>query len=153
MDTINNSTVLSINISKTKGVRKEKIGQGFFIKDFGLENDAHAGKWHRQVSLLAVESIRKMENENRKFAFGDFAENITTQGIILHELPIGEKLKIGDCVLEVSQIGKECHKGCAIKQSVGKCIMPYEGIFAKVIKEGVIKTGDEIKILGEENEY
>ena len=102
---------------------------------------------------MAVESIRKMENENRKFAFGDFAENITTQGIILHELPIGEKLKIGDCILEVSQIGKECHKGCAIKQSVGKCIMPYEGIFAKVIKEGVIKTGDEIKILGEENEY
>ena len=152
MDTIK-AKVLSINISKTKGVRKEQIGQGFFIKDFGLENDAHAGKWHRQVSLLAVESIRKMENENRKFAFGDFAENITTQGIILHELPIGEKLKIGDCILEVSQIGKECHKGCAIKQSIGKCIMPYEGIFAKVIEEGVIKTGDEIKILGGENEF
>ncbi len=90
MDTNNNSTVLSINISKTKGVRKEQIGKGLFKKDFGLENDAHAGKWHRQVSLLAVESIRKMENENRKFAFGDFAENITTQGIILHELPIGD---------------------------------------------------------------
>ena len=117
MDTINNSTVLSINISKIKGVRKEKIGQGFFIKDFGLENDAHAGKWHRQVSLLAVESIRKMENENRKFDFGDFAENITTQGIILHEIPVGEKLKIGDCILEVSQIGKECHKGCLLYTS------------------------------------
>lgn len=139
--------VVSINISKVKGVRKESREEGLFLKNFGLKNDAHAGKWRRQVSLLAVESIRKMEKNEAKFNFGDFAENITTEGIVLHELEIGTKIKIGECIFEVSQIGKKCHKGCAIKQSVGNCIMPYEGIFARVLNDGIVRVGDKIIVL------
>lgn len=139
--------VRSINKSETKGVIKTPQEEGLFIEDFGLEGDAHAGKWHRQVSLLAEESIDKMKKTIPSLKDGDFAENITTEGITLHKLPVGTKLKIGDTIQEVSQIGKKCHKGCAIKQKVGECIMPNEGIFTVVIKGGLVKVGDEISIL------
>lgn len=139
--------VVSINKSEKKGVIKIPQEVGNFIENFGLEDDAHAGKWHRQVSLLAEESIAKMKKNLPNLKNGDFAENITTEGIVLYELPVGTRLKIGESIQEVSQIGKECHKGCAIKQKVGKCIMPYEGIFTVVIKGGCVKVGDEIKIL------
>ncbi|OCA96704.1 MOSC domain-containing protein [Clostridium beijerinckii] len=140
--------VLSINISEKKGVIKTPIKEGIFIEEHGLKDDAHAGKWHRQVSLLAQESIDKMiEMGISDLDAGKFAENITTEGIVLHELPVGTRLKIGETVQEVTQIGKECHKGCAIKNQVGTCIMPTEGIFTRIIKGGVIREGDSIEIL------
>lgn len=140
--------VVAISISETKGVPKENIPKGNFIEDFGLEGDAHAGKWHRQVSLLGTESINKMKEIGIKgLCSGKFAENITTEGINLYELPIGTKLQIGETIQEVTQIGKECHTGCAIFQQVGQCIMPTEGIFTKVVKGGEIKVDDEIKII------
>lgn len=140
--------VIAISISETKGVPKENIPEGNFIEDFGLEGDAHAGKWHRQVSLLGVESINKMKAIGIEgLCSGKFAENITTEGINLYELPVGTKLQIGETFQEVTQIGKECHTGCAIFQQIGQCIMPKEGIFTKVIKGGKIKVGDEIKIV------
>lgn len=140
--------VLDINISEKKGVVKRPIEEGVFIEDFGLKGDAHAGKWHRQVSLLGIESIKKMEKLGIEgLSHGDFAENITTEGIILYELPIGTRLKIGETIQEVTQIGKECHTGCAIAKQVGKCIMPKEGIFTRVIKGGVVRKGDIIEVL------
>lgn len=138
--------VLEINISDKKGVVKTPISEGNFIVDFGLEGDAHGGDWHRQISLLGIESVDKMRKEGVEgLVFGSFAENITTEGIVLYELPVGTKLKIGDTVQEVTQIGKECHSGCAIAQSVGKCVMPKEGIFTKVLKAGKVKVGDTIE--------
>jgi MOSC domain-containing protein YiiM len=140
--------VLSINISDKKGIIKTPIQEGIFIKEYGLKDDAHAGKWHRQVSLLAKESIDKMiEMGIEDLTAGKFAENITTEGIVLHELPVGTKLKIGETIQEVTQIGKECHKGCAIKNQVGTCIMPTEGIFTRVLKEGIVRSGDSIEIM------
>lgn len=140
--------VLSINISEKKGVIKIPIKEGIFIEEHGLKDDAHAGKWHRQVSLLAQESIDKMIKMGVDgLEAGKFAENITTEGIILYELPVGTRLKIGETIQEVTQIGKECHKGCAIKNQVGTCIMPTEGIFTRIIKGGVIREGDSIEIL------
>lgn len=142
--------VLSINISDKKGIIKTPIQEGSFIKEYGLKDDAHAGKWHRQVSLLAKESIDKMiEMGIEDLTAGKFAENITTEGIVLHELPVGTKLKIGETIQEVTQIGKECHKGCAIKNQVGTCIMPTEGIFTRVLKEGIVRNGDSIEIMVE----
>ena len=140
--------VLAINISEKKGVVKHPINGGVFKKDYGLVGDAHAGNWHRQVSLLGIESVNKMKSMGVKgLCHGKFAENITTEGIILHQLPIGTILKIGETLQEITQIGKECHKGCAIKQQVGQCIMPTEGIFAKVIEGGTIKPGHLIEII------
>ncbi|AJA47133.1 MOSC domain-containing protein [Clostridium pasteurianum DSM 525 = ATCC 6013] len=140
--------VLAINISDKKGVIKTSIDEGVFVEDYGLKGDAHAGKWHRQVSLLAKESIDKMTAMGiTGLVPGKFAENITTEGINLYKLPVGTRLKIGDTIQEVTQIGKECHKGCAIKQQVGKCIMPTEGIFTRVLKGGVIKPDDSIEII------
>ncbi len=140
--------VISINISEEKGVIKNPIEKGFFKKDFGLEGDAHGGNWHRQVSLLAEESIDKMKELGlSELTPGVFAENITTKGIILYTLPIGTKLKIGEVVMEVTQIGKECHSGCQISKITGKCIMPREGIFARILEQGYIQAGDEVKIV------
>jgi len=140
--------VISINISDKKGVIKTPIKEGKFIEEHGLDNDAHAGKWHRQVSLLGMESIDKMIKMGvDDLTSGKFAENITTEGIVLYELPVGTKLKIGETIQEVTQIGKECHKGCAIKNQVGICIMPKEGIFTRIIKGGIVKAGDSIEIL------
>lgn len=137
--------VLSVNVSEEKGVIKKPVNQ-IVITESGIENDAHAGDWHRQISLLAKESIDKFEEVlGRKLEFGEFAENITTEGITLYTMTPGDKLFIGDVEMEVTQIGKKCHgDGCAIFSQVGKCVMPKEGIFAKVIKTGIIKPGDEI---------
>lgn len=141
--------VIGINISEIKGVIKTPMKQGFLKSNFGLEGDAHGGLWHRQVSLLGIESIDKIREKTIvKLTPGIFAENITTEGIILYELPIGTRLQIGKAVLQVTQIGKECHKGCAIMKTAGDCVMPREGIFTRVIEEGWIKPGDEINIIG-----
>lgn len=140
--------VIAINISEKKGEVKHPIEKGYFKENHGLEGDAHAGDWHRQVSLLGKESIDKMKLVDVKgFCTGKFAENITTEGIILFELPIGTKLKIGETIMEVTQIGKECHQGCAIRQLVGDCIMPREGIFTRVLTGGFIQAGDELTVL------
>lgn len=142
------SKVLAINISEEKGAIKNPIEEGFFKVNHGLEGDAHAGNWHRQVSLLGIESVKKMKAVGIDvLAAGQFAENITTEGLTLYELPVGTKLKIGEVLLEVTQIGKECHVGCKIKQLVGECVMPKEGIFAKVLEEGYIKAGDNIEVI------
>lgn len=138
--------VVAVNISEVKGVIKKPIERGLFKENYGLEGDAHAGDWHRQVSLLSKESIDKMKAMGVEgLSSGKFAENITTEGITLYELPIGTKLKIGETLMEVTQIGKQCHKGCAIRSQVGDCIMPREGIFTKVLKGGYIKSGDTIE--------
>lgn len=140
--------VVAINISEKKGIPKVTIPEGNFIEEFGLEGDAHAGKWHRQVSLLGVESIDKMKAIGiQGLCTGKFAENLTTEGIVLYELPVGSKLKIGETLHEVTQIGKECHQKCAIFHTVGDCVMPKEGIFTRVLKGGVIKAGDAIEIV------
>jgi MOSC domain-containing protein YiiM len=140
--------VIAVCTSKTKGVRKEDIKCGILKTEYGLVGDAHADSgWHRQVSLLANESIEKMRKMGYEVGPGDFAENLTCEGMELYTLPIGTRLMVGkEVLLEVSQIGKECHTGCAIFKLTGKCIMPKEGIFARVIKGGAVKTGDEIEI-------
>lgn len=138
--------VISVNISEKKGTVKSPVPQIELKKKHGIVGDAHAGNWHRQVSLLAVESLEKMKVKIPSLKPGDFAENIMTEGISLHTLPIGTLLIIGECELEVTQIGKECHKGCEIRNITGECIMPTEGIFAIVRKEGTIYPEDEIRI-------
>jgi len=139
--------IISINTSENKGERKTSVNEAFLIEGKGIEGDAHAGFKHRQVSLLAMESIQKMQEKGLKVKPGDFAENLTTEDIDLLSLPIGTKLRIGDCELEVSQIGKECYSRCAIYYQAGDCVMPREGIFVKVLKGGVIKTNDPIEVV------
>ncbi|MFZ7133319.1 MAG: MOSC domain-containing protein [Eubacteriales bacterium] len=140
--------IKAINISTKKGVPKEPIPEGEFIVDFGLKGDAHGGNWHRQVSLLGQESIDKMAATGIEgLCTGKFAENLTTEGIELYTLPVGTRFEINDILFEVTQIGKECHKGCAILKQVGDCVMPREGIFAKVLKGGIVRPGDEIKLV------
>jgi len=139
--------VIAVNISKKKGVVKHSIEKGFFKLKHGLEGDAHAGDWNRMVSLLGVESIEKMKATGVEgLCSGKFAENITTEGIILHEIPVGTKLRVGEITLVVTQIGKQCHHGCEIKKLAGDCIMPREGIFARVLSEGWVKAGDSIVV-------
>ncbi len=140
--------ILAVCISEHKGERKKNIGQGVLVENHGLEGDAHAGDWHRQVSLLAIESIKKMQEKGLDVGPGDFAENLTTEGIDLISLPIGTKLKIGEqAVGEVTQIGKECHSRCAIYYQAGDCVMPREGIFIRVLKGGPVKVNDRIEVL------
>ena len=141
--------IVAVCRSEKKGTRKENIGCGLFKGGLGLIDDAHSD-WHthRQVSLLAMESINKMQAMGFDLVPGDLAENLTTEGLDLVVLPIGTRLVVGEeVVLEVTQIGKECHTGCAIFKQVGKCIMPKEGIFAKVIRGGEIKQGDSIHVV------
>ena len=141
----------SISISKNKGTRKTNIQEAILVADHGLEGDAHAGPWHRQVSFLASESIEKARNQGLDVTFGDFAENIATSDIDWQEISIGTRLGLGDSSLvEITQIGKECHKRCAIYYQAGDCIMPKQGIFASVLKGGKIRRGDMIKIITEE---
>ena len=141
--------VLAVNISQKKGEKKNNIDCGLFLENLGLENDAHAQAGIiRQVSLLAKESIDKIRAKGLDVHYGDFAENLTVEGIDLPALPIGTRLKIGkDVLLEVSQIGKECHNRCNIFYAVGDCVMPREGIFAKVLASGEIKADDLIEII------
>jgi len=137
--------VLAVCISENKGERKKPVEAVELRENHGIVGDGHAGDWHRQVSLLAQESIDKMRALGLDVNAGDFAENITTSGIDLVSLPIGSRLQIGDTLLEVTQIGKECHTRCAIYYQAGDCVMPKEGIFAKVISGGMIRPGDGIK--------
>ena len=147
MKEIQKGKVLAVNISEDKGTKKKNIHSCAVIKDSGLKGDAHAGPWHRQVSLLANESIRKMKDMGLNVGYGDFAENITTEGVDLVHLPIGTEIRIGHAViLRVTQIGKVCHDRCAIYYQAGDCIMPKEGIFAEVTNEGEVKVGDKILI-------
>ena len=141
------ATVLAVCISENKGERKKPVEAVELRENHGIVGDGHAGDWHRQVSLLAQESIDKMRALGLDVNAGDFAENITTSGIVLVTLPIGSRLQIGDTLLEVTQIGKECHTRCAIFYQAGDCVMPKEGIFAKVITGGVIRPGDGIEIV------
>lgn len=144
--------ILAVCTSENKGERKKNAGEGTLILEHGLEGDAHAGPWRRQVSLLAMESIKKMQAKGLDVGPGDFAENITTEGIDLVALPIGTKLRLGDDALgEVTQIGKKCHGKCAIYYLAGDCVMPREGIFIRVLKGGPIRIGDSIEIVAESN--
>ena len=148
MDNKIKGKIVAVCRSEKKGTIKKEIAEGLLIKDFGLERDAHSGKWHRQISLLGVESINKMKGKGFKIIYGDFAENLTVEGIVLYQLPLGIKLKVGENVLlEVTQIGKECHHGCEIRKKIGDCVMPREGIFARVLEGGKVKAGDEIEVV------
>lgn len=140
--------VIAVCISEEKGIRKEPVCGGVVEKEYGLAGDAHAdSQTHRQISLLAIESIQKMRSAGFDIGPGDFAENLTTEGLELCSLPVGTMLCIGkDVIIEVTQIGKECHSGCAIFRQIGKCIMPKEGTFARVICGGSVRPGDQIRI-------
>jgi MOSC domain-containing protein YiiM len=139
--------VVATCISGKKGERKTPMEAVTLRENHGIVGDAHAGEWHRQVSLLASESIDKMRNLGLDVNSGDFAENITTSGIELVSLPIGTRLKVGETLLEVTQIGKECHTRCAIYHQAGDCVMPKEGIFARVITGGAVRPGDEVRVV------
>lgn len=147
--------VIAVCRSEKKGTKKEVVKEGFLQEDFGLIGDAHADCCtHRQVSLLAIESINKMRELGFDVGPGDFAENLTCEGIDLVSSPIGTRLSIGKgVILEVTQLGKECHSGCAIYRQIGKCIMPKEGVFARVIQGGKVKIGDTISIGNEARLY
>ncbi len=138
--------VLALCVSENKGTAKKEITEALFIENYGIEGDAHAGNWHRQVSLLAFEKIDQFRNRGGKVDFGDFGENMVVEGIELWALPIGTKLMAGNVELEVTQIGKVCHDRCHIYYSVGDCIMPREGVFCKVLKGGLLKQGDFINV-------
>ena len=139
--------VIAVCISEKKGERKHPVPEIALRRDHGIVGDAHAGNWHRQVSLLAEESVDTMRALGLTLAPGDFAENILTRGIVLKTLPVGTRLRVGETVLEITQIGKQCHNDCAIKKTAGRCVMPTDGVFAVVLEEGVIRPGDAIEIL------
>lgn len=139
-------TVIAVCFSERKGIKKHPVPYVTVQKNYGIIGDAHAGHWHRQISLLADESVDKMREKGAVLQAGDFAENILTKGIDLKNLSIGTRISIGEAELEVTQIGKECHNDCQIKKLTGKCVMPTDGIFAIVIKGGKIEPGDTITI-------
>ncbi len=134
-------SILAINISDRKGIQKKPVKHAVLVEDFGIEGDAHAGKWHRQVSLLGDEDIDSMREKGIDLGYGDFAENITTRGINLSGLPVGTRIFMDDAVLEITQIGKKCHHGCEISRIAGTCVMPEKGVFARVLKGGSITAG------------
>ena len=139
--------IVSIAKSRKKGTRKSPVDEAVLVKDYGLGGDAHGGDWHRQVSFLSSENIEKARKKGLDVSFGDFAENIATKGVDWKTVPIGTIVRIGkSAVLEITQIGKICHNKCAIYYKAGDCIMPREGVFAKVLKGGKIVCGDEVRI-------
>ncbi len=142
--------VIAVCISKVRGTPKENIHHVHLIEDYGIEGDAHAGKWHRQVSLLSYDRIQEFRKRGAKVDDGAFGENLVVEGIDFKTLPIGTKLKCGEVILEITQIGKECHNGCAIFKTMGDCIMPREGVFARVLCGGVIREGDEMEVVDTE---
>ena len=148
MDDPQKCHIVSIAVSQKKGTRKSTVDEALLIENHGIEGDAHAGEWHRQVSFLASESIEKSRAQGLDVTFGDFAENIATSGIDWLNVPVGTKARLGDSVwVEITQIGKECHNKCAIYYQAGDCIMPREGIFARVLKGGKIRCGDAIDLV------
>ena len=143
--------IVSIAISKKKGTPKDSVDEANVIQDHGLEKDAHAGPWHRQVSFLAAESIERAQARGLDVDFGAFAENIATRGIDWEKVPVGTRMRLGESALvEITQIGKECHNKCAIYYLAGDCIMPREGVFARVLKGGRVHCGDTIYLLDED---
>ena len=139
--------IVSIATSKKKGTQKSTVDEAFLKKEHGLEGDAHAGTWHRQVSFLASEEIDKAREKGLEVTFGDFAENIATTGVDWKNIPVGSRVRLGQrALVEITQIGKECHNRCAIYYKAGDCIMPREGVFARVLEEGKIRCGDSISI-------
>jgi MOSC domain-containing protein YiiM len=142
-----NATVVSVSLSEQKGMRKTPMPSVLLRHEHGVVGDAHAGDWHRQVSLLAMESIEKMQRMGLDVHPGDFAENITTHGIDLTVLPVGTRLTVGGAEVEITQIGKTCHTRCAIYHQAGDCVMPKEGVFARVLKEGTVKPGDCVTLI------
>jgi MOSC domain-containing protein YiiM len=138
--------VMAVCISEKKGTQKVRVSQGTFVKEYGIEKDAHAGKWHRQVSLLSYETIEAFKARGAEVLDGAFGENVIVQGIDLIHLPIGTRLSCGEILLEVTQIGKECHSHCEIYKKMGECIMPTNGIFTRVLNGGIMKEGDEINV-------
>ena len=141
--------VIAVCTSPAKGTQKQNIGEGVFIEDFGIQGDAHAGKWHRQVSLLSHDKIDAFRARGAEVQDGAFGENLVVEDLDFRSFPVGTILRCQDVVLRMTQIGKECHHGCQIFQKMGDCIMPREGVFAKVIKGGVIREGDELEIISE----
>ena len=138
--------VLAVCISEKKGTQKRNVGSAVFVEDWGLEGDAHAGKWHRQVSLLSSEKINAFRAKGAEVEDGAFGENLVVEGIDFAKLPVGTRFRCGEVVLELTQIGKECHNGCAIFQKMGECIMPREGVFTRVLKGGKVSVGDEMTV-------
>ncbi len=144
--------IVSLAISKDKGTRKKVVNKAHLKKDHGIVGDAHAGQWHRQISFLSSEEIEKTRERGIKIGFGDFAENIATKGIDWGKIPIGTKIQLGkSAIVEITQIGKKCHKKCAIYYQIGDCIMPRKGIFGRVMQEGMVYVGDKLKILAPKN--
>ena len=140
--------VLAVNISEKRGIKKHNIDEAYIKADWGIEVDAHSGAWHRQISLLSLSSVEKMRALGAAVEYGDFAENLTVDGIDVATLPLGTRLLIGEVQMEVTQIGKECHnKACAIKKQVGTCVMPIEGIFVRALNSGWVKTGDSVEVV------
>lgn len=140
-------TVMAVCTSPEKGTQKQNVSRALLIEDYGIEGDAHAGKWHRQVSLLSYEKIEDFRQRGAEIAFGAFGENLVVSGIDFRTLPVGTRFQCGEVTLELTQIGKECHHGCEIFRKMGDCIMPREGVFAKVLHGGTIAVGDELKVL------
>jgi MOSC domain-containing protein YiiM len=139
--------IIAVCTSETKGTPKSDVGSGVLQEGFGLVGDAHGGDWHRQVSLLSIEQIRTMQDKGLEVGPGSFAENITTEGFNLGLVKVGDRIRVGrSVVLEVTQIGKECHTRCAIYNTVGECIMPEQGVFTRVVNGGAIKVGDSIEL-------
>jgi len=147
-------TVLAVCTSEIKGVQKTNVNSCEFKPQWGLEGDSHAGHWHRQVSLLSYDKVKEFQKRNAGYAIphGAFGENLVVEGIDFSSLPAGTKFECGDVILEMTQIGKECHHGCAIRQAMGDCIMPREGVFARVLKGGIITVGDKISVCMREND-
>lgn len=138
--------IMAVNISEQKGTQKKNTHSARLLEDFGIEKDAHAGKWHRQVSLLSYEKIEEFKAKGAPIDDGAFGENLIVSGYDLKTLPVGTRLRSGEVLLEVTQIGKKCHSGCEIYKIMGDCIMPREGIFTRVLHGGILTEGDEIHI-------
>lgn len=145
--------VKAICISEKKGTQKHRVEEAVFMEDYGIENDAHAGKWHRQVSLLSYDKIEDFKKRGADVLDGAFGENLLVEGFDFRNLPVGTIFQCGDVILEMTQIGKQCHSHCEIYKIMGECIMPKEGVFTKVIQGGIIRTGDEMTIIGERSRF
>lgn len=140
--------IAAICISEIRGIQKHEIPEAYLRAGHGIEGDAHAGSWHRQVSLLSVDSVAKLQEKlDFELKHGAFAENILVEGMAVHTLPVGTHLRIGEALCEVTQIGKECHSDCAIRKAAGDCVMPREGIFVKVLESGRIAKGDAVEVV------